>query len=98
MFKRIYLVYQDCVECEPAASRLAGDYAVAGEAGVEIEKMPFFKKGAPELIKKAAKAGVTLPFFSDGEKCAKHLVELVRGKQETAEDEEAPVKAKKKKG
>ena len=73
----VFLVHQDCVDCKPMADWLAADWDLARERGIEIIKLPFFKKGAPELIRKAAENGITLPFFSDGEKVAKHLPKLL---------------------
>lgn len=96
MLSGVSLVYQDCVECEPVASRLAPEYEVAKAAGIVIEKMPFFKDGADKLIRKAAKANITLPFFSDGEKVSKHIVDLLDADDVLDEEDAKTTKIKKK--
>lgn len=92
----VSLVYQDCVECEPVASRLAPEYEVAKAAGIVVEKMPFFKDGADKLIRKAAKAKITLPFFSDGENVSKHVIDLLDSDDDTKTEDRKMIKTKKK--
>lgn len=96
MVDKVYLVYQDCVECEPVASRLMPDYGTAKLAGITIEKLPFFKDGADTLIRKAAKANVTLPFFSDGENVSKHVMDLLDTEDDTKTEDRKMIKTKKK--
>ena len=96
MISKAYLVYQDCVECEPVASRLMPDYDAAKLAGITIEKLPFFKDGADTLIRKAAKAKITLPFFSDGENVSKHVIDLLDTEDDTKTEDRKIIKTKKK--
>ena len=94
MISKVYLVYQDCVECEPVASRLAPEYEVARAAGITIEKLPFFKDGADTLIRKAAKAKITLPFFSDGENVSKHVIDLLDSEDDATAEDRKMIKTK----
>lgn len=73
----IQLVYQDCPMC--GRRREWGDkqLEVASREGVEIVKVPFAQVGAGELIWAACRAGVSLPFFTDGKHFANNLDELL---------------------
>lgn len=68
MKQKVSLVFQDCPTCKwnlPLSE--IQKYADKLKLG-KVEKMPFWAKGAAEIIKDADKKGVTVPFFEcDGE-------------------------------
>lgn len=73
MSKKIMLVYQDCPMCGAREGWGEEQTKLADNYGLEIINTPFYKAGVKDLIWKACKAGMTLPFFTDGEKFSKNL-------------------------
>lgn len=71
--KLINLYYQDCPDCGRRKAWAEAQYKVATEHGFQIHKISFVEPGADEVIIRAARSGVSVPFFSDGEKFAKDL-------------------------
>lgn len=73
MPKPIMLVYQDCPMC--GALKEWGDkqLEMAKESDLEIIPTPFYQTGVKGLIWKACKAGMTLPFFTDGKRFSKYV-------------------------
>jgi hypothetical protein len=83
--KTIKLYYQDCPDCGSRKEWAAAQNAIATANGIEIIKTSFIVDGAKEIIRAAAKEGVNLPFFYDGEKFAKDLAEFADGAKLSAE-------------
>ena len=74
MPNEVYLVYQDCPECEPHKRWFEKQKEIAAKNGIKIVKLPFFRAEAPALIKVGCKQmGLTLPFFTDGIVFSKNL-------------------------
>lgn len=73
MPKKIMLVYQDCPMC--GARKEWGDkqLEVAKNCDIEVIPTPFYRTGVKGLIWKACKAGMTLPFFTDGKTFSKYI-------------------------
>lgn len=93
MANKVFLVYQDCALCGARKNWGEAQLAIAKGENIEIEFVPFTKVSeeinAKELILKAAKKGMTLPFFTDGKKFSK-TVELFKKKaREDGADSEA---------
>lgn len=75
--KLVKLYYQDCPDCGRRKAWAEAQYKVATEHGIRIHKISFVEPGANEVIIRAARSGVSVPFFSDGEKFAKDLSAFV---------------------
>lgn len=79
--KKIYLVFQDCPLCGARKEWGKAQLVKADTAGVAVEKIPFTHASnlinAKDLILRAAKAGMHLPFFTDGEKFSQNIDELL---------------------
>lgn len=83
MPKTVYLYYQDCAMCGSKEKWGAEQIKIATKAKVNIEKVPFYKDGAKEIIWDAVRAGMSLPFFTDKEgHFAKNLDELLEATTE----------------
>lgn len=94
--KQIMLVYQDCPTCGAREGWGEAQTKVADAHGMEIVKVPFYKEGIGELIWKACKSGMTLPFFTDGENFSKDIIDFKEPDYiEDAEAELAKPKTKK---
>lgn len=76
--KKIMLVYQDCPLCGVHKAWGEAQIKKANTKGYNVEKVPFFKSGAKEWIFEALKSGVSLPFFTDGEKFSKNVDDIVK--------------------
>lgn len=92
----IFVVYQDCYKCGSAKKWYEKQAKVAADAKIEITPLAYYQKGAAELIKKAAKKNVRVPFFTDGSKYSKSVASFIpkpatkkvkaeNGKETTAE-------------
>lgn len=77
MAKKIALVFQDCPMCGARKGWGEAQLKIADKHGFEIVETPFFATGAKEWIWEAAKAGMTLPFYTDGKKFSKNLEDFV---------------------
>ncbi len=78
MKSTVKLVFQDCATCKwglslPDIQKCADKLKLGA-----VEKMPFWAEGAAEIIKKADKQGVTIPFFECDGKYASSLNELAK--------------------
>lgn len=63
MKKNVRLIYQDCPTCKWGLG-IEEIQKYADKFGLgKVEKMPFWSKGAAEIIKDADKNGITVPFF-----------------------------------
>lgn len=76
MPKQIMLVYQDCPMCGAREAWGEEQTKVAKAHGIEIVKTPFYQTGVKGLIWKACKAGMTLPFFTDGKHFSKDIIDF----------------------
>lgn len=73
MSKKIMLVYQDCPLCGAREGWGEEQTKIADDFGFEIVNTPHSQTGVKDLIWNACKAGMTLPFFTDGKKFSKNL-------------------------
>lgn len=80
----IKLVFADCFECGMRKTWAENQKAVAEANKLDIVKIPFYVDEASELIRKALKQQVRLPFFTDGEKCSQNIEDFIE------KDEEQP--------
>ena len=84
--KIVYLVYQDAPLCGARCNWGLEQTKVAQAEGLEIVKIPFTHASeqinAKELILRAAKAGMHLPFFTDGEKFSQNVADFAEAKPE----------------
>ncbi len=76
----IKLVYQDCVLCGSKKDWGEKQLQDAYNAGFNVEKMSFTQFGASELIWEATRAGMHLPFFTDGTIFAQTVAEYIEKK------------------
>lgn len=73
--KEIIAVYQDCVLCGVEGKQEIADYA---EKGIAIRKVGFTTPEGRELCAKAVALGIGyMPFYTDGEKFAKSVEDLM---------------------
>lgn len=100
--KKIYLVFQDCTLCGARKEWGKAQLAKADTAGVVVEKIPFTHASdlinAKDLILRAAKAGMHLPFFTDGENFGQNVDDLLAQTSESAEAKPAKKTRKKRNG
>lgn len=73
MPKKIMLVYQDCPMCGARQGWGEEQTKLADDFGLEIVNLPHSQTGVKDLIWNACKAGMTLPFFTDGVRFSKDL-------------------------
>lgn len=66
MSKELLLIYQDCYKCGPQALWQMAQDDAATENGYTLAKKSFALPGVDDLIKKAAKKHIGLPFITDG--------------------------------
>lgn len=77
MAKQLMVVFQDCYKCGPKERWASLQKDVARKNGYELVETPFYKTGADELIRKAAKKGYGVPFITDGEYFAYNVIGLL---------------------
>lgn len=78
----IKLVFADCFECGMRKTWAENQKAVAEANKLDIVKIPFYVDEASELIRKALKQQVRLPFFTDGEKCSQNIEDFIEKEEE----------------
>lgn len=83
MSKTLKLIYADCFACGMRKTWAENQMAEAEANQFEIEKVPFYADGAAEAIRKGIEQGVNIPFFYDGDKCAKNVADFVVKKKTT---------------
>lgn len=67
MSKKVLLIFQDCVYCEPYEQWMRRQEKFAKEHGIKIIQTPFTAPGAKKLILEGDKKGFeALPYFTDG--------------------------------
>lgn len=86
MASSLKLIFADCFACGMRKEWAEHQLAEAEASKLAIEKVPFYAPGAAEYINLAIKAGVNMPFFTDGEKASKSVADFV--------ETEAPKKKK----
>lgn len=80
--RQVLLVYQDCALCGADSNKIL---RAAAQGKIMLVKLPFFAKGAKELILEAKNRGVSVPFFTDGEVFSKKLSDFTKkGKKNVA--------------
>lgn len=74
---QIYVVMQDCWKRGVYRDWAAAQMEIADENNIQIEPLRYYQSGASELIQKAHKQGLEMPFFTDGEKFSKYILDFV---------------------
>ena len=81
---KLKLVFADCFACGMRKTWAENQEAAAVANDLEIEKVPFYADGAAELVNLAIKQGVNIPFFTDGKKCSKNVVDFTTSEKPKA--------------
>ena len=82
----ITLVFADCFECGMRKTWADNQKAVAQANKMNIIKIPFYADGASELIRLGLQQHVSLPFFTDGQKCSKNVADFIEKEPEVVEE------------
>lgn len=77
MANSLKLVFADCFACGMRKEWAEHQLAESEASKLAIEKVPFYAPEAADYIRLAIKAGVNMPFFTDGEKVSKSVADFV---------------------
>lgn len=74
---KINVVMQDCWKRGVYRDWAAAQMEIASENDIQIEPLRYYQSGANELIQKAHEKGLEMPFFTDGKKFSKYILDFV---------------------
>lgn len=80
MAKKVWLIYQDCFNCEEKAQWFEEQINIAKKNRLRIDPKPHHIAGIKDIILKAREVGLesTLLFYTDGERFGYDIREFIK--------------------